>query len=223
MLKSIRCTRAGKASALVFPLFAFTAFLLLAGMVLAAAPAGGQPSKNEIAVLRLFAGAAAKRHERWHAFCECACDYHTAVVIGIMNVAKRSEDVFLYHLNARLKRLGEPPVKTYITYPIVSGTQDENLAASLQIIEESIYSTSKIVAKEETAIVEEIRNMARVKLKALRWLEARIRDIRMNPGTWHWWNREYVVCSICGMPSDDLDQPQCPECGALPQDFLRVR
>jgi len=162
-------------------LFAFAALLCLAGAELEAAPSDGQQPEYTAVGLHFIAGAATKGYERWREFFECASGHHTAVVVGIMSVAKRSEEACLYHLSERMKQLDTAPDKTYIAYSIVYGTQNENLASSLNIINDNIKSTERAIPKDHASVFADAGIVVRTKLKALRWLEMRIRELRRDP------------------------------------------
>lgn len=218
----------------VFPSFAgillpavFLVFLLFGG---AGTGMAGEPSRNEdvvrlreIETWQRLTDVARTRYTHWFAYAEAIENERCSAVVGLFNVAAKCEQVLLYHLNQRLEALGgrqQPPVRPeYI--PCYTGYSA--IAVAMQMCSSPAdLSTPGEFASPDTGLAE-ARRAASITPMMLGWLKGKLRLLKSKPADLNWWSREYFVCSLCGMPMDDLRLKVCPACGAQETEFLRVR
>jgi len=190
----------------------------------------GEPSRNEevvrsreIEAWRRLADAAQMRYMHWFAYAEITENERCSAVVGLFNVAARSERVLLYHLNQRLETIGANRNRPAYSEYTACYTCDSAIAAAIGLCSGTTdLSPPAEFTHPETGLASALR-AASVTPKILGWLAAKLRLMRSKPVDLHWWAREYFVCSLCGMPMDDLRLNACPACGAGETEFLRVR
>ncbi|HQG30049.1 MAG TPA: hypothetical protein PLY73_15965, partial [Candidatus Ozemobacteraceae bacterium] len=178
---------------------------------------------REIETWRKLAAAAHVRYTHWIAYSETIENERCPGVVGVFNVAARSERVLLYHLNRRLEVLGGRLSRKDQPEYTPCFTVDAAIAESLRLCSNpGDLSLPEKVAVPDTASVE-ARRAASVTPAMLEWLDAQLRVMRSGPPDLYWWTREYFVCSLCGMPMADLRRRKCSACGADETEFLRIR
>ncbi len=178
---------------------------------------------REIEAWRKLVAAAQARHTHWYAYAEATEEERCSAVVGLFNVAARSERVLLYHLNRRLEILGGRQNRTAQPEYTPCFTSDAAIAEAMRICASpGDLSLPKEFAGPSAGLAE-ARRAASVTPAMLGWLDAKLHVMRNRPPDLYWWAREYVVCSLCGMPTDDLQRKRCPVCGADETEFLRIR
>lgn len=178
---------------------------------------------REIEAWQKLVDAARVRHNHWFAYAERIEEERCPAVVGVFNVAARSERVLLYHLNRRLELLGGRLRRKEQPGYAPCFTIDAAIAESLRLCSSpGDLSLPKTFADPDTGLAD-ARRAASVTPAMLEWLDAKLRVMRNRPPDLYWWTREYFVCSLCGMPTDDLRRKRCSACGADETEFLRIR
>ncbi|MBP7632874.1 hypothetical protein KBA41_01795 [Candidatus Ozemobacteraceae bacterium] len=178
---------------------------------------------REIQAWQRLVAAAQVRHVHWYAYAEAIESERCSAVVGLFNVAARSERVLLYYLNRRLDVLGgRQKRKTQPEYTRFY-TSDAAIAEAMRICSRP----GDLSLPEEHASpnegLAEARRAASVTPAMLEWFGAKLRVMRNKTPDLYWWTREYFVCSLCSMPTDDLRRKTCSACGANETEFLRTR
>lgn len=198
---------------------------------------------REIAECQRLIDAAWLRFAHWSAFSERMEVEKATAVVGLFTLAEKSEKVLLYYLNRRIRALGGQPEKPPVLFYSACYASDSAILTAIQIISDTINlpppdtfarapfdgassewasggDASYTVALDS---LKQARLAVRARPRILRWLQVRLRKLLKKPADLNWWSREYFLCSLCGMPSEDLRLQRCPCCGAPAIELLRVR
>ncbi|HEY9071460.1 MAG TPA: hypothetical protein VIV61_14470 [Candidatus Ozemobacteraceae bacterium] len=187
-----------------------------------AAPAP-EARAEELAVLLALSGKAADRHEQWDSSVEPAISEGYPALIALFTVAKRSEEVFLRQVRERVTELGGVPVKVRRIYPEKYNSSRQNLSNAISLLKRERPAVAALVSRGCLSGMGPASQAAAASPKVLGWLHERFLALQSRPEAWSWWTDEYLVCSVCGMPTMQLSTEPCRICGADFLDALRVR
>lgn len=178
---------------------------------------------REIETWRKLVAAAQVRHMHWYAYAETTEIERRSALVGLFNVAVRSERVLLYHLNHRLEVLGGRLKRKAQSEYAPCFSSDAAISEAMRICSNPGNLSLPETYAGPVEGLAEARLAASVTPAMLEWLDTKLRVMRNKLPDLYWWTREYFVCSLCGMPTDDLRRKTCPACGAGEADLLRTR